>query len=180
MTQRALHRRGVPQDGFSLVEVMIASALLATVLLSIGGVFLAGSQNVSSGRELTEAVTIANSVTEQVLAWPYEKVWGMTGGTADSETATWRNDATQPTYVGDPADVADWTATAQAWTEKVESDLNEGILIYRVDGIDRLPDEVDDGLQTFRDAEFLRVTVTVRWTERRGRQREVVFEEIKL
>jgi prepilin-type N-terminal cleavage/methylation domain-containing protein len=180
MAPETTTRRAEAQDGYSLVEVMIASALLATVLLSIAGVFMTGTQSVQSGREMTEAVTIANSIVEQVLGWPYEKVWGMTGGTAESTTATWRNDRTLPAYTGDPTDVADWTATAQAWKETVETSLNQGTILYRVDGIERLPDGADDGLTTYRDAVFLRVTVTVRWTEARGRQREVVFEEIKL
>jgi len=173
-------RRDTAQDGYSLIEVMIAAALLATVLLSVAGVFMTGTQNVQSGRELTEAVTIANSIVEQVLGWPYDKVWGMTGGTAESETATFRSDVTPPVYSGDATDVADWTATAATWTETVEDALNQGTILYKVDGIERLPDEADDGLTNFRDAVFLRVTVTVRWTEARGRQREVVFEEIKL
>ena len=51
------------QRGYNLVEVMIAMAVLGSVLLSIVGLFYMGRKNVYSGKQLT----FANSVGTQVM-----------------------------------------------------------------------------------------------------------------
>ena len=54
------------QRGYSLIEVLIAIALLGTVLLSITGLFLAGRKNVYSGKQMTQAIAVANEVLEDL------------------------------------------------------------------------------------------------------------------
>ena len=54
------------QRGYSLVEVLIAMALLGVVLLSITGLFLAGRKNVYSGKQMTHALAMANNVLEDL------------------------------------------------------------------------------------------------------------------
>ena len=49
-----MRRRG--DSGFSLVEVVIAMALLAGVLIAISGLFIIGGAQVKSGRKSTEAL----------------------------------------------------------------------------------------------------------------------------
>jgi len=51
------------ERGYNLIEVLIAMALLGTVLLSIVTLFVFGRRNVYSGKQLTRA----NSVTTQVI-----------------------------------------------------------------------------------------------------------------
>lgn len=167
--------------GFSLVEVMLSGALLGVVLISIAGIFAVGTQSVKSGRQLTEAVTIANSIMEQVIAWNYDKAWGVTGTTVTDTHETWHTDQATPAYTGDPNDIADWTETVDAWRVAVRDALNQGRVTYTVEGIRRGPTLSTGPIrESFRECEFLLVTVTVSWTEARGRQREVVFQEIKL
>ena len=56
MTPMTLHRR--TQAGYSLIECLLAGALLSGVLVSISGLFIVGTNSVKSGRELTKATTI--------------------------------------------------------------------------------------------------------------------------
>jgi len=176
-TNRRIQRN---EDGYSLVECLVAGGLLAGVLLSITGLFAVGSNSVRSGREMTKATAIANAAMEQVLAWPYDKVYAFAGAVPADQTKDWNTDMANAAYAGTPDDVADCTATANGWRDDIRSQLARGILRYRVEGIARLPQPLDPGLTSFLNAEFVRVTITVEWTEKGSRRREVVFQELVL
>lgn len=169
-----------PEAGYSLIECLLASALLASVLVSISGLFIVGTNSVKSGRELTKATTIGNSCMEQVLSWNFDKVYGFAGGVATDTTKTFTTAAANPAYVGDPTDTAEWALLANAWRTDVQAQLLNGVITYRVDGVGRLPTSGDPGLVPYLEAPFLRVTVTVSWTEARGRRRSVTFDELTL
>jgi hypothetical protein len=162
------------------VECLLASALLAGVLIAISGLFILGTKSVQSGRELTKATTIANSAMEQVMSWPFASVYGFAGAIGADTTKTFTTALANPVYTGDANDVAEWGTIADAWRADVQEQLHEGEVTYRVDGVGRLPDGVDPGLVSYLEAPFLRVTVTVWWTEGGGRRRHVTFEEITL
>lgn len=168
------------EAGFSLIETLLATGLLAFILVSVSGLFVVGSQTVRSGREMTKATTIANSAMEQVISWPFEKVYGFAGGISSEQTRQWSTDLANPTYTGEPLDILDWGTTANAWRADVAEQLQGGKLTYKVDGVGRLPTNLDPGLATFRSSRFLRVTVTVEWTENAKRRRHVTFEELVL
>jgi prepilin-type N-terminal cleavage/methylation domain-containing protein len=54
------------QRGFNLVETLVAMGLLGTVLLSIITLFFFGRNNVSSGKQMTHAVSIGTHVMEDL------------------------------------------------------------------------------------------------------------------
>ena len=168
------------EKGYSLVEVLLASGLLATVLLSITSLFVIATQSVRSGREMTKAVTVGNSVMEQAARWNFEKVYGVPGGAATDSTKEWSTDQANPAFVGTAEDIAEWTAIVEALREQVESELHEGVMTYKVEGYAAFPTELVDGLEVFQEADFLLVTVTVAWSEARSRRREVTFQEVVL
>lgn len=56
------------ERGYNLVEVLIAMALLGTVVMSIMGLFYFGRRNVYSGKEMTEAVAMGTQVLEDLNA----------------------------------------------------------------------------------------------------------------
>lgn len=56
------------QRGFNLIEVMIAIALMGTVLVSIVGLFTLGRNRVNSGKQMTAAVAIGTNVLEDISA----------------------------------------------------------------------------------------------------------------
>ena len=64
-----------PDSGFSLIEVIVALGLLAAVLLSVSGLFIRGSQSVNSGRDLTEATSLATDIVEQMDKWGFTQLY---------------------------------------------------------------------------------------------------------
>jgi prepilin-type N-terminal cleavage/methylation domain-containing protein len=63
------------ESGFNLIEVVIALALLAAVLLTISGLFIQGSQSVNTGRDLTEATSLATDILEQMDKWAFSQLY---------------------------------------------------------------------------------------------------------
>ena len=63
------------EGGFNLIEVVIALALLAAVLLTISGLFIQGSQSVNTGRDLTEATSLATDLLEQMDKWAFSQLY---------------------------------------------------------------------------------------------------------
>jgi prepilin-type N-terminal cleavage/methylation domain-containing protein len=55
------------ERGYSLVEILIAIAILGTVLLSIMSLFLFGRRNVYSGRQMTRATSVSTHVMEDLV-----------------------------------------------------------------------------------------------------------------
>jgi prepilin-type N-terminal cleavage/methylation domain-containing protein len=60
------HRFSNRERGYNLVEVLIAMALMGTVLMSIMGLFYFGRRNVYSGKEMTQAVALGTHVLEDL------------------------------------------------------------------------------------------------------------------
>lgn len=172
--------RSATEAGYSLIECLLAAGLLTGVLVSISGLFILGTSSVKSGRELTKATTVANSCMEQVMSMPFESVYGLAGAIGSGQTANWSTNNANPTFTGTSEDVAEWTSIINAWRTTVRSQLMLGELTFKVDGMGRLPAGGDPGLVPYVDAQFLRVIVTVSWSERNGRRRSVTFEEITL
>ena len=54
------------ERGYNLIEVLIAMALLGTVLLSIVTLFVFGRRNVYSGKQLTKATAVTTQVIEDL------------------------------------------------------------------------------------------------------------------
>lgn len=68
--------------GYSLIEVMIAMAFLSSVLLSIVGLFYMGRRNVYSGKQMTQAVSLATRVSEDLSALSYDEIYSSFGITS--------------------------------------------------------------------------------------------------
>jgi type II secretory pathway pseudopilin PulG len=63
------------EGGFSLVEVVIAMALLAGVLIAISGLFIIGGAQVKSGRTSSEALAVGKEIHEEIVGWGYSQLW---------------------------------------------------------------------------------------------------------
>jgi len=63
-------RRRRSEDGFTLVELMIASSVMVTALTMIAGVLTTGLSATAHGRERQSATGLANQVLEQLRATP--------------------------------------------------------------------------------------------------------------
>lgn len=70
-----MNARRTSQAGYNLVEVLVAMGLLASVLISIVTLFVMGRANVYSGKQMTRAVSVGTSVTEDLVALNPARTW---------------------------------------------------------------------------------------------------------
>lgn len=88
MHQLLSGRRG--RGGFSLVEILVAAALLAVAILFIMLMFPVGYSNVDAGGEQTEAAILAQDMLEKIVGVGWDDVgkFGSCSGSACSTTAS--------------------------------------------------------------------------------------------
>lgn len=147
-------RLGWPSPiGFSLIEVLIAIGLLASVLLSVASLFVLSSRTLKAGRSLTEATVLAQSMSEWLGAQSFEGTYlGLGASAVDS---TWTADSADP---GGPL---------SRWRSALEQDLDQGEATVQLEAL-------GSGAPTFGTAAGLRVIVTVAWSDL-GRPRRVTL-----
>ena len=61
--------------GYNLVEVLIATAIMGVVSLSIFTLFFMGRSNVYSGKQMTQAVAIGTRVMEDISAYNQQNLY---------------------------------------------------------------------------------------------------------
>lgn len=171
--------RSSRERGFSLAEVLVATALLSVILLALFGLVSAGVRRAYGGKKMTEATVLAQAVMERAnieqpqallgaasTASTATKTWTMTGlavspaaetGTtppsAPDERNAWRTlflNSRLPAVTGSPATL---TVTMTALPTTVVAPRTAAA--------------------TFADAATVRVVVDVAWTEWGTRQRQV-------
>ena len=67
------------QRGFNLVEVLIAMAITAVVILSVATLFVMGRRNVYAGKQMTAAVAVATRITEDLSHMTHAEVYDKFG-----------------------------------------------------------------------------------------------------
>lgn len=88
------------EGGFSLPEVTLALGLIASVMISIAGMFIFSGRLVNRGKHMTSAVTIAENVIEETNAWNYVALYERFGldGSANSYIVDTRSNAFTATW----------------------------------------------------------------------------------
>lgn len=86
MPQMNARARRASQRGYSLVEVLIAMALLGVVLISIMALFVAGRKNVYSGKQMTNAVAVGTRVLEDLAPLSKKDIYGGLFAITDTST----------------------------------------------------------------------------------------------
>jgi len=88
MHQLLSGRRG--RGGFSLIEVLVAAALLAVAILFVMLMFPVGYANVDAGGEQTEAAILAQDMLEKIVdvGWDDVGKFGSCSGSTCSTTAS--------------------------------------------------------------------------------------------
>jgi len=74
---RWLIKRG-ENEGFTLVEVLIAIVVLSVALLALAGLQIVSIRSNSFGNHMTEAVTLAKDVMEEMKDTQWEQIQGST------------------------------------------------------------------------------------------------------
>ncbi|HVS32158.1 MAG TPA: prepilin-type N-terminal cleavage/methylation domain-containing protein [Thermoanaerobaculia bacterium] len=189
------------QGGFNLIEMIIATAILGTVALSVASLFMMGRRNVYSGKEMTAAVSMATRVSEDLSGMTLDEVYtafgiaksdtAISGGTYDvtvDNTAPKRN-LEFNTYTGSiirrTTDTLVTTAggndTGRFLTRwKDEMDLNlrfaNGTVNLVITPRNRNP--LTAASITLNNATVVRIRTLVRWTED-NRPRQLIVDTLK-
>jgi type IV pilus assembly protein PilV len=72
---RSLIKRG-ESKGFTLVEVLIAIVILSVALLALGGLQIISIRGNSFGNHMTEAITLAKDLMEEMKNTEWEQIQG--------------------------------------------------------------------------------------------------------
>ncbi|OQX13983.1 MAG: hypothetical protein BWK76_15370 [Desulfobulbaceae bacterium A2] len=152
------------QEGFSLVEVMVALAIFAIGLLSIAAMQVTAIRGNSSARRLSEATSLLQDVAERVLEEPYVNT--LTAYNVLPAAASY-NVTSAPSY-------------SQIYYKDifpVDSPALDQAVAYTVSIYLQNPGDLVPPMPMI-PTDALRVTVTVSWQEG-GRQRNVPVSLLK-
>jgi prepilin-type N-terminal cleavage/methylation domain-containing protein len=185
----ATTRKTDSSRGYSLVEVLIAMALLGTVLMTIMTLFYMGRNNVYSGKQTSVAVSIASRAMEDLSSRSKSDVLsafnasGAALNAVDVETTV-----AMPTdnYTGSilrvssNADDIDPTKNdpgglLKGWSTEASRRLAKGVVAVVM--TPQKPYPVGAAVTT-ANSTIMRVRVLVRWNEGR-RRREVILDSAK-
>ncbi len=150
------------EEGFSLIEVIVAIGLMAGVLISVAGLFIMGGRSIKSGRTSSEALAMGKQIVETMDTWGFTQLWGNFG-----------YDGQATTYTVDTAScaTADCTTWASTLAAKLGPTAHATIKLDSVaQGALTVPNFVTSGNTT---AKNVRITVNVLWTQVMGRARSV-------
>ncbi len=84
--------------GYNLIEVLVAMALLAWVVLVVAGLFIYGQKGVYSGKQQTKAVAFGQKIYEDLASLSFENKYKIFQGTAGNSSikTTYSTDTENP------------------------------------------------------------------------------------
>lgn len=146
-------RRVVGEQGFSLIEVLIAAGILLMVALGVLPIFAQAIVNNRAGADYTQATNIAKSELERLYSLPFRSPELEVEGTATERIDYFS--LGQQKWIAGPAPTADpalWTRTTTIRQYGVE-----GILDLNKDGAldPALPEGTDPGRIHVKEIEIL-------------------------
>ena len=181
-TRHALRRRR--SAGFSMIEVLVAVALLAVILLALFSLVSMGVQRAYSGKKMTQATVLAQAAMERANVYEAHTLLGA-ADTATAASQTW-------TRVGKAdADTTPGTFSATSTTEAAVNEANERNAWRKILKEADLPAEpafpatlqvsmtpVPSG--TFANCAMERIVVELTWYEWGTRKRVVRLQSLNL
>jgi prepilin-type N-terminal cleavage/methylation domain-containing protein len=182
-------RTRLNETGYSLIEVLIAVAILGVVLLSIVTLFFMGRSNVYSGKQMTEGVAVGTHVMEDISQMTMSDMYtafNITGtttlGNVDVDTTrAMANDTysgailRQTTSISSGTDPGGYLAR---WRNEM---VNNNKFSNGVISLVLMPSNPNPVGATLTPANntVMRVRVLVRWLESQ-RPRQVIFDTVKV
>ena len=143
------------EQGFSLIEVVIAIGVLAGVLLSICSMFILGGRQLKGGKTMTEATALAHDIMETFDKLSFVSMYTTFGAlTTDSTKTVVSTGSTNP---------------ITPWQVEISRKLDNGSASARLDQI---------GGTNFGNCIGIKLTVTVSWNEL-GRPQTVTLSTIR-
>jgi type II secretory pathway pseudopilin PulG len=149
------------EQGFSMVEVVLALGLLAGVLISIAGLFILGTQQVESGRTATEALSVARGIIEEIDGWGFRQTYQLFG--VDGSAAT----------------TATVDTRAAAYAAKWQTTLDDALFASHAEIAIESLGPVGGPVPPLDATRAIRVVVTVFWDER-GRSRQIRLGTVRM
>jgi prepilin-type N-terminal cleavage/methylation domain-containing protein len=145
------------ERGFSLVEVIVAIGVMASVMISISSMFVLGGRQVKAGKTMTEATTLVHDMMETFDQQSYTSLYLNLGATG-----------AQSTHFEDTNAVGSKIA---AWQPEITRKLENGWARVTILA-------VGPGTPTFATAAGIRLTTELQWTEL-GRQQTVRISTVR-
>lgn len=167
------------EGGYNLIEVLIAMALLGTVLLSIVTLFIFGRRNVYSGKQMTKATAVTTHVVEdlQPLNIPtmnsYFKITSATPLTSPTIAGVDYDDVIVRTTADTSQDAADGPQYLARWKAMIPQEAMSGGKVTVVIKPDQMSKAGDP-----TTAALVRMRVITQWTEA-ARARDVTADIVK-
>jgi len=76
------------EAGMTLIEVLVATGILAGVIVSVASLFVLGGQRVKSGREMSEGTAVAGEILESMQKLGYTQMVTIFPSCPDPTTVT--------------------------------------------------------------------------------------------
>lgn len=188
---KLLSRRA--ERGYNLIEVLIATGLLGTVILTIVTLFYMGRKNVYSGKELTHAVATSTRVAEDVSAMSVSDLYtafNITGATTlgtvtVNATGTKKGGLQYNSYNGSILRTTDTISTAtdtggflQRWKDEMVNNRKFENPTVALVITPRNPNPTTASPITPANATVVRVRMIVRWEEGLS-ARQLILDTVK-
>lgn len=150
--------RALASPGASLIETVLALALLAGVLVSIGAAFAIGARRLDAGGKTSEALSVARGIVEEMERWSFRGLWAEFG--RDGSATTYRFDSrVEPRAAG--------------WQRRLDASLPDAWSAIELRSL-----AAGSPLPALRSTRALRLTVRVSWRDGQ-RRREVVLCRVR-
>ena len=186
------------ERGYSLIEILVAIAILGVVLLSILSLFLWGRKNVHSGKQMTTAIAIGTRVMEDLAPLTKEDLYEGVFEIADDATGKdikfgtpqreYKNAAIRSTKAWTGyTDIQKENAKGpmfltKGWKNQLEETLTDTTKRARLDDgavtVIMMPRADTNTPEQFKSATVMQVRVIVSWLENR-RHRELILDSVK-
>lgn len=174
-------RRRKSERGYNIFEVIVATAVLGVVLLSVVTLFVVGRRNVYSGKQMSAANAIATRVLEDLSLMTASDViehFALAGLTPTNNTIageTYANSIVRDTAgtVTTGTDPAGYLARWQSLVDEM-NELPRGRIVLVV-----MPSQPIDATRRVATAQIVRIRTIVEWNEGQ-RRRNVFFDASKL
>ena len=189
------------QRGFNLIEMIVATAILGTVALSVASLFVMGRRNVYSGKEMTAAVSMTTRVAEDLSGMTLDDIYtafgipkddtAIGGGTYNVtvDNTSPKNTLDQNSYTGSfirrtsdtlvtTAGGNDTAGFLTRWKNEMDQNLKfaNGVVSIVITPRNRNPRTAPS--ITLNNATVVRIRTIVRWTED-NRPRQLIVDTLK-
>jgi Tfp pilus assembly protein PilV len=182
MKQRILMlRRQSREKGFSLAEVVVATAMLGVILLALFALLTSGVQRAYGGKKTTQATMIAQAVMEEANVYEPHLLFPVAATSTDPAVLEWERttDATEPAQESGATSAI---TQRNAWRNLLATaDLpaSDEFPARLTVTATPLPEGASPA-RSFSTASLVRMEVRLTWTEWGTRPREVRLQSINL